>query len=88
MASICNAICVTVRQICLGTIMNSNKHPLMNKKKENRDANKISERSAVKRKVKDSYNRRPNPDDPFEKTGLPIKEMPKTSHPHREEILD
>ncbi|MFO7847528.1 MAG: hypothetical protein R6V27_13265 [Balneolaceae bacterium] len=60
----------------------------MNKKKKKRDADIISERSAIKRKVEDSYNRRPNPDDPFEKTGPPIKEMPKTSHPHREEILD
>lgn len=35
--------------------------------------------------------RNPNPDDPYEETGPPIKEMPLTGrpgHPHHEEILD
>lgn len=59
----------------------------MNEKKK-RNRIKQAERPTKKHQEKDSDKRYPNPDDPYEKTGPPIKEMPITGGPHKEEILD
>jgi len=36
----------------------------------------------------DPDKREPNPDDPNEEGGMPIKEMPASDNPHNEELLD
>lgn len=59
---------------------------MKNKKKNNPE--KLSERPSKKYKDENPDKRHPNPDDPYEQTGPPIKEMPTTDNPHREEILD
>ncbi len=60
-------------------------------KKIESNPDKLSERSSKKHKVKNPDKRNPNPDNPYEETGPPIKKMPITGsphHPHHEEILD
>lgn len=39
-------------------------------------------------KKEDQEKRYPNPDDPNEEKGMPNKEMPIRSNPHKEEHLD
>lgn len=48
----------------------------------------FSKKPSKKHTKKDPDKRYPDPDDPHEKTGMPIKEMPLKNNPHREEILD
>jgi len=36
----------------------------------------------------DPDKREPNPEDPYEETGMPNKEMPAKRNPHQEEFLD
>lgn len=64
----------------------------MRKEKKN-NPDKLSERPYIKPEPEDKNQekRQPNPDDPYEQTGPPIKEMPSkgsSDHPHHEEILD
>lgn len=59
----------------------------MRKEKKNNPV-KLSKRPYKKLKDKEPEKRYPNPDDPYEEKGPPIKEMPITGGPHHEEILD
>lgn len=62
----------------------------MRKEKKN-NPDKLSERPYKKHQNESPDKRHPNPDDPYEQTGPPIKEMPSkgsSHHPHHEEILD
>lgn len=58
------------------------------KKKRKRNPENLSEGSFQKYKDENPDKKHPNPDDPQEETGSPLKKMPITSDPHREEILD
>lgn len=60
-------------------------------KKKTSNQGEVSERAPRKLNDENPDKGTPNPDDPYEETGPPIKEMPITSgthHPHQEEILD
>lgn len=50
------------------------------KKNKKSKPDKLSDRPAKKNEDEDSDMREPNPDDPYEETGPPIKEMPKKSN--------
>jgi hypothetical protein len=58
------------------------------KKKKKINLNKLSDNPTKKLKSDEPDERHPNPDDPYEETGPPIKEMPAKSKPNREEILN
>lgn len=63
------------------------------KEKKKNSSDKHSKGPGKKHIDENPDKRNPNPDDPYEETGPPIKEMPITGgphphHPHNEEILD
>lgn len=58
------------------------------RKKKNNSPNKHSEGPLKKHKGVKPEKKYPNPDDPNEEIGPPIKEMPITGGPHDEEITD
>ena len=58
------------------------------KMKQQRRSDHLNERPSKNHKDEKPDKRRPNPDDPYEEKGPPIKEMPIKSHPDRKEILD
>lgn len=60
----------------------------MKNKKEKNNSDKPSNKPSKKHKDQNPDKKQPHPDDPNEQTGPPVKEMPKKSSPHQEEILD
>lgn len=57
------------------------------RKKKNTSPDKHSERPSKKHKGVKPEKSYPNPDDPYEESGPPIKEMPVTGGPHVELTL-
>jgi hypothetical protein len=58
------------------------------KEMKKRNPDTFSEKPSKKDKGENPDRRHPNPDDPYEEKGPPIKEMPITGGPHHEEIPD
>lgn len=54
----------------------------MTKEKKSK-SDKLSDRPSEKLTGDDPDERHPNPDDPYEEMGPPIKEMPNTGNPQR-----
>ncbi len=57
-------------------------------KKKNYNPDKQSEKLSKKHKEEKKEKRYPNPKDPNEETGPPIKEMPHTGDPNHEEVFE